>query len=86
VAADSQNSKSIPSNLKTGRVSDASISAMGNLCGILKLFRLSTKLKSTFAFFGQIKAPSIRKTISLDTLFRIAKALDVPPYKFLILD
>ncbi len=38
------------------------------------------------SFIGQIEAPNIVKAISLDTLFRIAKALDVPPYKFLIVD
>lgn len=38
--------------------------------------------KST-AFLGAVEAPNINRTISLDTLFDIAKALDVPPYKFL---
>ncbi len=38
------------------------------------------------SFIGQIEAPNIVKTISLDTLFRIAKALDVPPHKFLVVD
>lgn len=38
------------------------------------------------SFIGQIEAPNIVKTLSLDTLFRIAKALDVPPYKFLVVD
>lgn len=38
------------------------------------------------SFIGQIEAPNIVKAISLDTLFRIAKALDVPPYKFLVVD
>lgn len=38
------------------------------------------------SFIGQIEAPNIVKSISLDTLFRIAKALDVPPYKFLVVD
>ena len=38
------------------------------------------------SFIGQIEAPNIVKTISLDTLFRIAKALDVPPHKFLVFD
>lgn len=31
------------------------------------------------SFIGQIEAPNIVKSISLDTLFRIAKALNVPP-------
>ena len=38
------------------------------------------------SFIGQIEAPNIVKTISLNTLFRIAKALNVPPYKFLVID
>ncbi len=38
------------------------------------------------SFIGQIEAPNIVKSISLDTLFRIAKALNVPPYKFLVVD
>lgn len=35
------------------------------------------------SFIGQIEAVNIHKAISLDTLFRISKALDTPPYKFL---
>lgn len=35
------------------------------------------------SFLGQIEAVNIAKSISLDTLFRISKALDVPPHKFL---
>jgi len=38
------------------------------------------------SFIGQIEAPNIVKAISLDTLFRIAKVLNVPPYKFLVVD
>ena len=47
VAADSYNSRSVLSNIKTRRVSDASVSAMGNLCGVLKPFHLSVKLTKT---------------------------------------
>lgn len=35
------------------------------------------------SFIGQIEAVNIHKAISLDTLFRISKALDTPPNKFL---
>ena len=35
------------------------------------------------SFIGQIEAVNIHKAISLDTLFRISKALDTPPHKFL---
>lgn len=48
--------------------------------------RLAEKMGVDTSFIGQIEAPNIRKAISLDTLFRIAKALDVPPYKFLMFD
>ena len=32
---------------------------------------------------GQIEAPNTYKSFSFDTLFRIAKALDIPPHKIL---
>ncbi len=35
------------------------------------------------SFIGQIEAPNVYKAISLDTLFKIAKALDIPAYKLL---
>ena len=38
------------------------------------------------SFIGQIEAPNIYKAISLDTLFKIAKALEVPAYKLLHFD
>ena len=48
--------------------------------------RLAEKMGVDTSFIGQIEAPNIIKSISLDTLFRIAKALDVPAYKFLYFD
>lgn len=45
--------------------------------------QLAEKLNCDVSFIGQIEAPNIYKAISLDTLFRIADALDVPAYKFL---
>ena len=45
--------------------------------------QLAEKLNCGVSFIGQIEAPNIYKAISLDTLFRIAEALDVPAYKFL---
>ncbi len=45
--------------------------------------QLAEKLGCGVSFIGQIEAPNIYKSISLDTLFRIAKALDVPAYKLL---
>ena len=40
----------------------------------------------TPAFIGHVEAPNIQKAISLDTLFEVAEALDVPAYKFLLFD
>ena len=48
--------------------------------------QLAEKMGVDTSFIGQIEAPNILKAISFDTLFRIAKALDVPPYKFLMFD
>lgn len=45
--------------------------------------QLAEKIDKTPAFIGHVEAPNINKAVSLDTLFDIAKALDVPPYKFL---
>jgi transcriptional regulator with XRE-family HTH domain len=38
------------------------------------------------AYIGHIEAPNIQKAVSLDTLFDIASALDVPAYKFLVFE
>ena len=48
-----------------------------------RIEKLAEKLNCDVSFIGQIEAPNIYKAISLETLFRIADALDVPPYKFL---
>ena len=45
--------------------------------------QLAEKLGCGVSFIGQIEAPNSHKAISLDTLFRIAKALDIPAYKLL---
>ena len=47
---------------------------------------LAEKIDRTPAFIGHVEAPNISKAISLDTLFDIARALDVPAHKFLIFD
>lgn len=44
---------------------------------------LAEKIDCTPAFIGHVEAPNISKAVSLDTLFAIADALDVPAYKFL---
>lgn len=38
------------------------------------------------AFISHIEAPGVKKALSLDTLFAIAKVLDVPAYKFFLFD
>ena len=48
--------------------------------------QLAEKIERTSAFIGHVEAPNISKAISLDTLFDIAAALDIPPYKFLIFE
>ena len=48
--------------------------------------QLAEKIDRTPAFIGHVEAPNINKAISLDTLFEIARALNVPAYKFLIFD
>lgn len=35
------------------------------------------------AFIGAVEAPNVNRAISLDTLFDIADALEIPPYKLL---
>ncbi len=45
--------------------------------------QLAELIEKDTSFLGAVEAPNINRTISLDTLFDIAKALDVPPYKFL---
>ena len=45
--------------------------------------QLAEMLGCGVSFIGQIEAPNIYKAISLDTLFKIAKALEIPAYKLL---
>lgn len=45
--------------------------------------QLAERVDLTPAFIGHLEAPNITKALSLDTLFDIAAALDVPPDKFL---
>ncbi len=47
---------------------------------------LSEKINKSTAFLGSVEAPNINCAVSLDTLFDIAAALDVAPYKFLFDD
>ena len=48
--------------------------------------QLAEQVGRTPAFIGHVEAPNIQKAISLDTLFEVAEALDIPAYKFLKFD
>ena len=48
--------------------------------------QLAEKIERTPAFIGHVEAPNISKAISLDTLFDISRALDIPAYKFLLFE
>lgn len=47
---------------------------------------LAEQVNLTPAFIGHLEAPNINKALSLDALFDIASALDVPAYKFLMFE
>lgn len=44
---------------------------------------LAERVGLTPAFIGHLEAPNIPKALSMDALFDIAAALEVPPHKFL---
>lgn len=48
--------------------------------------QLAERIDRTPAFIGHVEAPNISKAISLDTLFDIAHALDIPAHKFMIFE
>lgn len=48
--------------------------------------QLAEMIDKNLAFIGAVEAPNVNRTVSLDTLFDIAEALDVAPYKFLMED
>ena len=48
--------------------------------------QLAEKIDKNLAFIGAVEAPNVNRTVSLDTLFDIAAALEVPAYKFLTED
>lgn len=61
------------------------ISYYRKLCGLTQE-QLAEKINKNLAFIGAVEAPNVNRTVSLDTLFDIAEALDVPAYKFLTED
>lgn len=48
--------------------------------------QLAEQIGKSAAYIGHVEAPNIRKAVSLDTLFDIAQALDIPAHKFLLFD
>lgn len=55
------------------------------MCGLTQE-QLSEMIGKDATFLAGIEAPNVHRGLSLDTLFDIAAALDVAPYKFLIDD
>ena len=45
--------------------------------------QLAVKLGMQTSTIGAIEAPNMNKRISLNTLFKIAKVLEIPPHKLL---
>lgn len=48
--------------------------------------QLAEKINKNLAFIGAVEAPNVNRTVSLDTLFDISAALNIPPYKFFVDD
>lgn len=48
--------------------------------------QLAEKIDRSPAFIGHVEAPNINKAISMDTLFDISEALEIPVHKFLIFE
>lgn len=46
--------------------------------------QLAEKINKSLAFIGAVEAPNVARTVSLDTLFDIAEALEIPAYKLMI--
>ena len=45
--------------------------------------QLAEKINKSLAFIGAVEAPNVSRTVSLDTLFDIAEALDIPAYRLM---
>ena len=48
--------------------------------------QLAEQIGKNAAYIGHVEAPNIRKAVSLDTLFDIARVLEVSAYRFLQFD
>ena len=47
---------------------------------------LAERIGLTTTFVGHIEAPNMVTPISLETLFKISRELEIPEYKFLMFD
>lgn len=54
-------------------------------CGLTQE-QLAEKIGVTAAFIGHLEAPNVQKAPSLDTIFDIATALNIPEYKFFLFE
>ncbi len=48
--------------------------------------QLAEKVNMNTSYLGQIEAPNIVRAVSLDTLFDIADALEIPPHKLIMFE
>ena len=48
--------------------------------------QLAEKIDKNLAFVGAVEAPNVNRTISIDTLFDISEALDVPAHKLVTVE
>ncbi len=48
--------------------------------------QLAEAIGKSAAYIGHVEAPNINKAVSLDTLFDVARVLEVPAHKFLTFD
>ena len=48
--------------------------------------QLAEKIDRNWAYIGSVEAPNIDRAISLGTLFDIADALEIQPYRLLMFD
>ncbi|MDE5742032.1 MAG: helix-turn-helix domain-containing protein [Oscillospiraceae bacterium] len=55
-------------------------------CNGITQEQLAEKISKDVSFIGAVEAPNVNRAVSLDTLFDIAEALKVSPYKFLMDD
>ena len=65
-----------------GRRLPVRLASAGKLAGLTQA-ELAEKVDISTTFMGQIEAPNVICGISLETLFKLAKALNVTPAKLL---